>query len=146
MSRFRSRHRVFPPLQKVPTPLFQSVLSSHPRGNSSPVIYYHRSVQPVLELDLNGIISYVLFCTKLLSLSRILRFSQVVCVRSSVLSLQESLPSCGSMTICLSSRGQVSELFPVLAFTNKAAMNILKQVFCGHKHSFLLGICLRVDC
>lgn len=83
-------------------PLFQSVSSSQPRGNGYPAVYYNRSVQPVLGLDLSGIICFVPFCIKLLSLSRILRVSQAVCI-SSFLSLQGSLPLCGSMTIVYSS-------------------------------------------
>lgn len=83
-------------------PLFQSVSSSQPRNNGFPAVYYNRSVQLVLGLDLDRIVCYVPFCIKLLSLSRILRVSQVVCV-SSFLSLQGSLPLCGSMTIVYSS-------------------------------------------
>lgn len=73
--------------------------------------------------------SYALYsCIKLPPLSRILRFSQAVCV-SSLLSFRDTIPLCRSVTISTFSCWQASGLFRILAFINKAVMNILVQIF-----------------
>lgn len=59
----QSRYRTFlPSTRSSLIPSFQSTLPTSPPGNHCSDFYHSRSVSSVLELHLNGIIQYVLFC------------------------------------------------------------------------------------
>lgn len=104
---------------------FQSVPSPPPRGTALQTSV--TTDQSGLFLDLICLELYVTYPLYTVPCSQQdSDIWQVVSVKSSLPS-QDSIPSCGSMIICLFSRWQSSGLFPIVGFINKVATNILVQ-------------------